>query len=196
MYTLNSQHGTSKPSTIKTEIDNWYVGTTLKDNDLVVDTIFCNDRSATTSSDGIPGEINGSMSADEKYYYGDYVRAGQLKCPTSSDKFTLKESSIGNKALTYPVGLITLAEARYAGISDTNYSLAKRYLDTRNRYWTGTPCNFGVNSTSSSGYIVSSSIYTNSYVSRSYGIRPVISLSSKAILLGSGTWDNVYTVIS
>lgn len=195
MYTLNSQHGTSKPSTIKTEIDNWYVGTTLKDNNLVVDTIFCNDRSATTSSGGIPGEINGSMSADGKYYYGDYVRNGQLKCPTSSDKFTM--SSINwNGMLTYPVGLITLAEARYAGISSTSYSSAEIYLNTKNRYWTGTPCNYGVNSTSSSGYIVSSSSYTNSYVSRSYGIRPVISLSSKAILLGGGTWDNVYTVIS
>ena len=75
-----------------------------------------------------------SMSADEKYYYGDYVRNGyQLKCPTSSDKFTVGTSN-GNGALTYPAG---------------------------NRYWTGTPCNFGVNSTSSSGYIVSSSSYTN-----------------------------------
>ena len=195
MYTLNSQHGNSTSSTIKTKIDNWYVGTTLKDNNLVVDTIFCNDRSATTSSGGIPGEINGSMSADEKYYYGDYVRNGQLKCPTSSDKFTMSSIN-GNGKLTYPVGLITLAEARYAGISSTSYSSAEIYLNTKNRYWTGTPCNYGVNSTSSSGYIVSSSSYTNSYVSRSYGIRPVISLSSKAILLGGRTWDNVYTVIS
>ena len=36
-------------STIKQAIDKWYAGTTLKDNDLIADQIFCNDRSASST---------------------------------------------------------------------------------------------------------------------------------------------------
>ena len=114
MYTTSAQHGNSTSSTIKTTVDNWYKTTTLETDattkSLVADQIFCNDRSATTSSSGTPGEISGSMSYSTDYYYGAYVRlitnkAPILTCPTDSDKFTVNTSN-GNGALTYPVGLL------------------------------------------------------------------------------------------
>ena len=206
MFTEGQQHGNGTPSTIKTAIDNWYKTTTLETDattkELVSqDQIFCNDRSATTSSSGTPGEISGSMSASTTYYYGAYVRlvtnkSPQLKCPTASDKFTSRKSSIGNKALTYPVGLITADEVAMAGgvygSSNTNRSY---YLYTNQYYWSGSPLYFG--SVDSSAFVFRVFIYgyiDADYVFNSYGARPVVSLSSKAKLSGSGTYNDVYTV--
>ena len=206
MFTEGQQHGNGTPSTIKTAIDNWYKKTTLETDattkELVSqDQIFCNDRSATTSDSGTPGEISGSMSASTTYYYGAYVRlitnkSPQLKCPTASDKFTSRKSSIGNKALTYPVGLITADEVAMAGgvygSSNTNRSY---YLYTNQYYWSGSPRNF--RSGSSNGiefYVDTDGDIDADIVNASDGARPVVSLSSKAKLSGNGTYSNPYTV--
>ena len=204
MFTEGQQHGNSTSSTIKTAIDNWYKTTTLETDattkELVSqDQIFCNDRSATTSSSGTPGEISGSMSTT--YYYGAYVRlvtnkSPQLKCPTASDKFTSRKSSIGNKALTYPVGLITADEVAMAGgvygSSNTNSSY---YLYTNQYYWSGSPDSFYSDFSLARGFSVySSGGIGSSNADDNGGARPVVSLSSKAKLSGSGTYNDVYTV--
>ena len=202
MFTVGQQHGNSTPSTIKTEIDNWYKTTTLETDattkELVSqDQIFCNDRSATTSDSGTPGEISGSMSTSTTYYYGAYVRlvtnkSPQLKCPTESDKFTSRKSSIGNKALTYPVGLITADEVAMAGgkYNNTNSSY---YLYTKKNYRLGSPFNF--NRSNAYEFTVDSLGSLGDYgVFNTSGARPVVSLSSKAKLSGSGTYSNPYTV--
>ena len=187
-------------SIIKQQIDKWYAGTTLKDNSLVSqDQIFCNDRSATTSDSGTPGEISGSMSTSTTYYYGAYVRlvtnkSPQLKCPTASDKFTSRKSSIGNKALTYPVGLITADEVAMAGgvYGSINSSY---YLYTSSFYWSGSPYDFFSDYSSAGEFSVSNGgdIGAGS-VNITYGARPVVSLSSKVKLSGNGTYSKPYTV--
>ena len=204
MFTVGQQHGNSTPSTIKTEIDNWYKTTTLETDATTKglvsqDQIFCNDRSATTSDSGTPGEISGSMSTSTTYYYGAYVRlvtnkSPQLKCPTESDKFTSRKSSIGNKALTYPVGLITADEVAMAGgvygSSNTSY-----YLYTSQSYWSGSPYSFGSDPSCADGFSVDSTGYIAAYYVDTYsGARPVVSLSSKAKLSGNGTYSKPYTV--
>ena len=208
MFTEGQQHGNGTPSTIKTAIDNWYKTTTLETDattkELVSqDQIFCNDRSVTTSESGTPGEISGSMSTSTTYYYGAYVRlitkkSPQLKCPTESDKFTSRKSSIGNKALTYPVGLITADEVAMAG-GKFETSNSTYYLYTNQYYWSGSPADFFGDRFGASGFNVDSSgdLY-NYYVdySTDRGARPVVSLSSKAKLLGNGTYSNPYTVSS
>ena len=200
MYTEGEQHGNSTSSVIKTAIENWYVGTTLKDNALVSqDQIFCNDRSATTSDSGTPGEISSWASTGTTYYYGAYRRLELdskkepiLTCPTASDKFTSKKSSIGNKALEYPVGLITADEVAIAGgvyLTDNR----SYYLNTDQEHWLGSPSLFGRRQPNVF-YLSSWGILSNVAVPRTYGARPVISLSSKAKLSGNGTYNDVYTV--
>ena len=206
MFTEGQQHGNGTPSTIKTAIDNWYKTTTLETDattkELVSqDQIFCNDRSATTSVSGTPGEISGSMSTSTTYYYGAYVRlitnkSPQLKCPTESDKFTSRKSSIGNKALTYPVGLITADEVAMAGgVYETSNS--SYYLYTNQYYWSGSPSNFNSALSWANGFHVDTLGHIGAdYVYNSLGARPVVSLSSDANLIGDGTWNNVYEVAS
>ena len=202
MFTEGQQHGNGKPSTIKTAIDNWYKTTTLETDattkSLVADQIFCNDRSVTTSESGTPGEISGSMSTNTLYYYGAYVRlitnkSPKLTCTTASDKFTVNTSN-GNEALTYPVGLITADEVAMAGgVNSSDNENSSYYLYTNQYYWSGSPFNF--NSSGASVFIVYSSGYLYGYsVDIASGARPVISLSSKVKLSGNGTYSNPYTV--
>ena len=203
MFTEGQQHGNGTPSTIKTALDNWYKTTTLETDattkSLVADQIFCNDRSVTTSESGTPGEISGSMSTNTLYYYGTYVRlitnkSPKLTCTTASDKFTVNTSN-GNEALTYPVGLITADEVAMAGgVNSSDNENSSYYLYTNQYYWSGSPFNF--NSSGAGVFIVYSSGYLYGYsVDIASGARPVISLSSKAKLLGSGTYNDVYTVV-
>ena len=203
MFTEGQQHGNGTPSTIKTAIDNWYKTTTLETDattkSLVADQIFCNDRSVTTSESGTPGEISGSMSTNTLYYYGAYVRlitnkSPKLTCTTASDKFTVNTSN-GNEALTYPVGLITADEVAMAGgVNSSDNENSSYYLYTNQYYWSGSPFNF--NSSGARVFIVYSSGYLYGYsVDIASGARPVISLSSKAKLLGNGTYNDVYTVV-
>ena len=198
MYTLGEQHGNSTPTTIKTAIDNWYKTTTLETDiatkELVSqDQIFCNDRSAS-STQTAPWKSTGA-----DYYYGAYGRLDSKKepiltCPTTSDKFTSKNSSIGNKALTYPVGLITADEVAMAGGKSFSTN-STYYLYTNQDYWPGSPCNFLGSYAAAGGFFVSSSgDLGNGSVNSARGARPVVSLSSKAKLSGKGTYSNPYTV--
>ena len=180
-------------STIKQTIDKWYAGTTLKDNALVSQNqIFCNDRSASST------QTAAWTSTGTQYYYGARGRLSEstspvLTCPTASDKFTVNTSN-GNGALTYPVGLITADEVAMAGgvygIANSSY-----YLYTNEYYWLGSPDSF-----ISSGYARDFSVDLSGYFNNigvnnnDNGARPVVSLSSKAKLSGSGTYDDVYTV--
>ena len=201
-YTAGEQHGNKYESKIKTTIDAWYKTTTLETNSatkiLVADQMFCNDRSATTSSSGTPGEISGSMSKSITYYYGVYIRlitnkSPTLICPTGSDIFTVNTSN-GNKAFNYPVGLITADEVAMAGgvYRTVNSSY---YLYTNASYWTGSPYYFYRTGTYANGtYMSSSGYFSDDTVPDTLGTRPVISLSSKVKLSGNGTWNNVYEV--
>ena len=199
MYTLDEQHGNSTTSTIKTTIDNWYKMTTLKDNDLVADRLFCNDRSATKSTSSTPGEIGG-LSTRSDYYYGTHIRlitnkTPLLTCPTESDKFTVNTSN-GNGALTYPVGFITADEVAMAGgvYGQENKTF---YLYSNQNYWSMSPrYYYGYDAGANEFYINSAGNLKDSRVDNSYGVRPVISLSSKAKLSGSGTYNDVYTVVT
>ncbi len=202
MFTEGQQHGNGKPSTIKTAIDNWYKTTTLETDattkSLVADQIFCNDRSVTTSESGTPGEISGSMSTNTFYYYGAYVRLNTnnnpiLTCPTTSDKFTTKNSSIGNKTLDYPVGLITADEVVMAG-GKFGTDNSSYYLYTNKFYWLGSPSDFERSDCARESYVGSSGFLGRNYVGSEFGARPVVSLSSKVKLSGNGTYSNPYTV--
>ena len=189
-------------STIKQKIDKWYAGTTLKDNDLIADQIFCNDRTASTSDVAYSNTKYTTLpswnSTETQYYYGAYGRLYNSKspiltCPTASDKFTVNTSN-GNGALTYPVGLITADEVAMAGgkLGTDNSSY---YLYTNQIYWSGSPFYFdSVNSRANEFYVRNYGSVAASPVNIGFGTRPVVSLSPNAKLSGSGTYDDVYTV--
>ena len=204
MYTVGEQHGTSKSSDIKTYLDNWYANYTdlNKTGTKIADQIFCNDRTASTSDVAYSNTnyttLTSWNSTKTTYYYGTYGRIAKdnnpiLTCPTESDKFTVNTSN-GNGALTYPVGLITADEVAMAGNKWSKGSRKSYYLYTGAHYWAGSP--YKSNSVyAEEFYVYNGSIEPNAYIVRnSYGVRGVVSLSSESKLLGSGTYNDVYTV--
>ena len=69
------------------------------------------------------------------------------------------------------------------------------YLYTNQYYWSGSPSGFNSATGSAGEFGVDSAGGLNdSGVIRTGGARPVVSLSSKAKLLGNGTYSNPYTV--
>ena len=192
-------------SDIKQEIENWYAGTTLETDAATKalvsqDQIFCNDRTASTSDVDYSTTNYSTLinwnSTGVTYYYGAhgrfyYNRTPILTCPTDSDKFTVNTSD-GNGALTYPVGLITADEVAMAGGVDENQNY-NYYLYTYQSYWMGSPYTFSSNK--ADVYLnESSAMFSADKVDIDYGIRPVISLSASVVLSGNGTYSNPYTV--
>ena len=107
--------------------------------------------------------------------------------------YTTSGSSQGNKALTYPIGLITADEVAYAGgvygSSNSSY-----YLYTGQNYWTLSPYYFG------GGYARMFRVYSygslgNGSVSDTNGVRPVINLKANVTISeGDGSSSNPYVI--
>ena len=111
-------------STIKEVVDAWYK-TNIVDagyESAVSDTIFCNDRSTPGISTTGWSDDTGLGYGQQLTAYGATARtrvwngvasAPTFKCPQKNDAFTVNDTSKGNGALTYPVGLITADEPVY-----------------------------------------------------------------------------------
>ena len=186
-------HANTNNSTIKTYIDTWYEnnikGTT--NEQYIVDNLFCNDRSFAPD--------NGGTGAGSIFtYYRWYNFAGRsynnkmmLTCPQKNDTFTVNDTSKGNGALNYGVGLITADEVVLAGgWNSSNYNY---YLYTGQNYWTMSPNLF-------SGFARERSVISNGYAdgnniaNNSYGARPVLNISSEILKNGNGTISDPYTL--
>ena len=203
MYTIGQQHGTGTDSTIKTYLDDWYANYTNLNatGTKITDQIFCNDRTASTSDVAYSTTnyttLTSWNSTGTEYYYGANGRvwnspvSPDYKCPVASDKFT-KTTAKGNGKLSYPVGLITADEITFAGLptEETNNSF---YLYTGDYYWAGSPGEFSYGSSGEFIVYVDGSL-DGGYVTNHRGARGVVSLSSESKLLGSGTYNDVYTV--
>ena len=170
-------------STIKTAIDTWYENNMTSYTSQLEDTVFCNDRSYTTSGSYL--------------YFGAYTRlytnkTPTLKCQNTRDKFTTSTSN-GNGALTYPVGLITADEMAYAGgvvyLSNSSF-----YLESG--FWTLSPAIYYGGYISNFLVINAGSICFPDKGDDAYtGIRPVLSLKQgTTISSGSGTATDPFIV--
>ena len=204
MYTIKEQHGTSKSSDIKTYLDNWYANYTdlNKTGTKITDQIYCNDRTASTSnvsySTANYTTLTSWNSKGTLYFYGANGRINKdnnpmLTCAVDSDRFTVnKINGKGNSALTYPIGLITIDEVEMAG-NNFNESVKSHYLYTGAHYWTGTPAAFD-GDFSFEYSAMDESGFSMSDAGIRFAARGVVSLSSESKLLGSGTYNDVYTV--
>ncbi len=194
MYQSGQLHGLQTSSTIKGVLDNWY--TNNIDNKGFGDYVdgnagFCGDR--TTYS--------GTGTGYTTTYYVAYNRlvnnnSPSLQCVNKADIYTTGESSIGNGALDYPVGLVTADEEVLAGVPYyDNRGNTNSYLHTGQDYWTMSPFYYtgyaNVFLVSSSGYL---SFRSDTDVTR--GVRPVINLRADVQLTGSGTTSDPFVVVS
>ena len=203
MYTSGEVHGTSTSSDIKTANDNFYASNLASYASYFdVNAGFCGDRSTLNLSSGVG---TGTVTTYLKGYLRVAIASPDLSCENVSDLYTISSSTKGNKALAYPLGLITADEVMLAGhmggFFDGTYSYQKAtpnsYLTIGNSFWTITPVGyyntFGsaewdvvVFDVTSSGLLNDNSSYFD------YGLRPVINIRSDVTVTGDGTMENPY----
>ncbi len=184
-------------SPIKTKVDEWYK-TNIVDTgygNYVADSIFCNDRSFESRN-------TGTGYGSSATYYGARGRTGvnsgpvapQFTCPQENDKYTVEETSGGNGALTYPVGLITADEIVAAGSGKYNTPNSSYYLNKRSWYWSFSP-NY-MNSNGNAYVFGGNSIgnLSSGSVHNGVAVAPVINLKAEYLgkLQGNGTINNPY----
>ena len=199
--TLNSSlaetNANEVSSNAKTELENWYK-TNIEDaglSSLIADSGFCNDRTLSPTTTG-----NG-YTTDVTTYYAPYYRYYTSKIPTFkcadvvNDLFTTSTAEIGNKAATYPIGLVTVDELMYAGFA-TGYMNRLTYLYQNGYYWSMSPSHFySGGSTANEFYQGATGGAASNWVTSGNGLRPVINLQSDVTISeGVGTSDNPYVV--
>ena len=188
--TYTATHANTNDSSIKAYIDNWYktniVGTT--NEQYLADNIFCNDRSFPSSNSG-----TGAGMSNTYYHWYDWS-SPILTCPQKNDAFTVSDTTNGNGALTYPVGLLSMDEMVLTG----GWSTSNRgyYLYSGQYWWASSP-----NDLNGSGAYVRHGVPNGSAgyeqpVSVAYGVRPVFNLKAEALAQGSGTASDPYRISS
>ena len=177
-YTTGSQRGTTTNSTIKTYLDNWYtkyfnenIGTSR-----FIKTTFCNDRNTSSTW----------ASTGSRVDYAPYTR---LSVDTPTPTFECNTADV----VTNNFGLITADEVVLAG-GKYNTDNSAFYLNNNMAYWAGSPAGFGGSSSRVFGLGPIGGLGSGSVNNRSDAARGVVSLSSESKLLGSGTYNDVYTV--
>ena len=192
--TYAATHANTNSSTIKTALDTWYQNNLTSYSSLIADSGFCGDRSLYSGT-GI-GTTNTS--------YGAFGRLSinikpQFKCPQSNDLYTTATTTKGNKALTYPISLITVDEVAYAGgvYGEVN---REYYLTNGDLFWTMSPyysdSHAGVSYVHGNGYVRSDGV-DGGDMGGVIGVRPAINLKSTVEITsgGNGTLNNPYVII-
>lgn len=185
-------------SNVKSKIDTWYQTNILNKSDsdgnsyatYLADATFCNDKSIASDS-----EVKTGDTLEGHTFYGPRYRVYSTKtatfvCPQDEDKYT-----VASGKLTYPVALLTIDEVSLAGGKYASLN-SQYYLYTGQTYWTMSPSGFYSNSASANVWDVNSAGTLNStWVTASYGVRPVLNLSSDILFTeGDGTADHPYVV--
>ena len=196
--TYAAAHANTNNSTIKAYIDNWYktniVGTA--NEQYIADNIFCNDRSLAQNNSGTG---TGTSVTYYRWYNGPWSSGGynsnmRLTCPQKNDAFTVSDTTNGNGALTYPVGLLSTDEIVLAG--GWNGENSGYYLYSGQYWWASSPVFVDgssefVRRVNSGGY-ADSSYGVNGY----FGVRPVFNLKAEVLAQGSGTASDPYRISS
>ena len=193
--TFDEVHNNTNNSTIKTKVDNWYK-TNIADkgySSYVSNAVgFCGDRTLD-SGDGIGTNANSTFGTYQRFR----EKSPQFTCPNKErDLYTTTDSSIGNKVLTYPVGLATYDELVFSGMDyDHVNKLAWSY--STQHYWTMSPSSFDA----AGGYAYEWNSNGAGYLGHwdsmagSFGARPVINLKSDTLITsGIGTSSDPFVV--
>ena len=205
MYTQGNAHGTNISSAIKNNNDKFYSDNLINyTSKLDSNTGYCNDRSALNLQSGIG---TGSIITYNKGYLRIENGTPILSCENNLDYYTVLNATSGNKALSYPIGLITADEVMLAGYAsgifngsyNSSKANVKNYLTTGTSFWTLTPAGgynpYGVEHWGTSIFLVhGAGFFDDIYAHDAYGLRPVINIRSDVSITGSGTMTDPYVV--
>lgn len=198
-YNKSDTDTTQIDSAFKTAVDNWYENNLKNEyGHFLADNGFCNDREIAEYIyyDSEMNETTEANASVTDYLYGSYTRLQTNKspvliCTNKDDKYTVNKLT-GNGLLKYPIGLLTVDEAFFAGGTTANNT--SYYLYSGESFWTMSPHAYG--------YIVQGLTIWANYNGKlqgtnsqaPFGIRPVINLRADLLFTGSGTQSDPYKV--
>ena len=188
-------------STVKIYIDDWYENNMTSYTSLLEDTVFCNDRTGSTSN-GHSAVLNGTTwygdsSTESIYFHNYYTPSGssqyytKLSCDNVKDRFSVNNTEA---KLDYPVGLVTQPEGAMAGTGCSN-TRQSGYT-----YWTMSPHRYSNTSSSTAAVLGSVEFDGNVYSSGSnvgdnIFVRPSVSLKPNITFNdGDGSASDPYVV--
>lgn len=186
--TYEATHANVNNSSIKIVLDNWYESNLSNyTNYIDIGAGFWGDRTPYSGSGA--GTTRTYYAANNRLFTN---KTPSFECANNSDLYTTTGSEDGNKALQYPIGLISADEVAYAGGVD-NTTNQSYYLHTNQYYWTMSPYYFN-GSYALVCIMYSSGALYNNRVHYSYGVRPVINLRGDLSVTGTGTSTDPYEV--
>ena len=176
VYDGTNQHGSGTPSTIMTNLNNWYNSNLASYEEKYIDTGtgFCSDRNMASGY---------NFNSGGTIYYAPYDRqsSGSLQC---HDDDVLSQD---NGKIPNPIGLLTSDEYVLAGSRNS-------YLYVGIDYWTMSPNRFY------SSYADVLTVFSGgglgwNYVNDARGVRPVINLKSSILLEGDGSVNTPFKIV-
>lgn len=207
-FNYDATHANTNSSVIKTVIDNWY-DTNLKNyRDEISDTLFCNDRTIAQNSSSFSGYTSLGYSTYQTIY-STYSRLFDtsdkplstpqisLKCPNQHDRFTVRNTTIGNGNLSYPIALLTADEAILTGILGSySISTSNSFLNCEDDFWTMSPSYYKTTNSSNIFLVGNNYLFPmRSSADLYYKVKPVINLNADVITFeGNGTFNSPYSV--
>ena len=186
-----NEHNNANASQIKLELDKWYKESILNNALIDKNAVYCNYRETNSFRlNGVLYAKNGYGANNSGYYIYDN-KYPSLDCYSLNDRFSVANEN-SNKNLEYPVGLISVDELLYLGLDFTTNN-NDSYLASSDNYWTMTAAYF--NGSDAYNYSVINNKISPNNVSKSLGIRPVITINKSAqIVSGDGSEESPFTI--
>ena len=177
---------TTKGDVLK-KLESWYEEKLSNYTDYLEDVIWCNDKSYNTSTKN----------------FGAYTRfnsfAPSLVCPNDSlggnlSKYTVSDTTKGNGALTYKIGLLTADELMFAGASSSSNTSFYLYVNSNDEWWTLSPSRYSGDYYGTFTY--ADRLFAQDLAYPTAYLRPAIAIKSTAIVGGTGTKTNPYVILA
>lgn len=190
-------HANTNDSNIKKVVDEWYKNNLLSyDSYIDKNSGFCGDREISK------GLGYGTVETDYAAYdrlFAHLEKKPTLKCSNPNrDLYTVSEASKGNRALTYPIGLITADEISYAGgiwnNDDNKYNYSFYLYIGTIAYWTMTPHRYSSGGWGGSCLLGGSGHLSATGSQNAHAVRPVINLKPDVTFKGAGTANDPYVI--
>lgn len=215
--TYDKTHANIHSSTIKKTLESIWESADETSKKYVADSGFCGDRTVAlpqytkfdSTAYGLTSEsekvidtglgYGGNFTLYSLFYNYQERNKPSFKCNSKDDLYTVSNDK-GNQALTYPIGLLTSDEARFAGSQqgtlNTDY-----YLFNRDQSWwlmDAAGSYYNPDDTEHTATLVaagSGGLYASD-VTQNLNVRPVLSLKNNVIYKsGNGTSSNPYKIV-
>ena len=199
--TYEATHANTNKSTILTNLETWYNNNLKIYENVIDDTVWCNDKTNITDTTFNPyssSNVTGLGYGTNATYYGATQRLVSKSNSAGGTGPSLKCNGELSK-ITSKVGLITADELAFAGYASAknNTTIYLQENATSNYWWSLSPNSFK-GSYAGVWHVLGNygrlSDYSGIAVSNIFGVRPSISLKSTTNVTGDGTSSSPYII--